>query len=177
MLIEHTTLTLEQLSETVAHLLEQKGLLAGQQDHRVSAAPDIRTIRYYTTLGLLNRPLIEGRQARYSQRHILQLLAIKALQVLSMPLAEIQARLYGLSDAELESVIAAVSDSLKDGGSRPDRHDAPKAAVWREVVIAPGLKLMAEENWQPSLDDDGFLDRIRAALFTLKMAGKKADGG
>ena len=178
MVIEHTTtLTLEQLSEEVARHLEQKGLMAVQQDHRVSAAPDIRTIRYYTTLGLLDRPIIEGRQARYNKRHLLQLLGIKALQVLSLPLAEIQSRLYGLSDAELESVVDSVSSSVKDAGSRRGEHDVARPAVWREIVIGPGLKLMAEENWQPTLDDAGLLDRIRAALFTLRMAGKKADGG
>jgi DNA-binding transcriptional MerR regulator len=178
MVIEHTTtLTLEQLSEEVARQLEQNGLMAVQQDHRVSAAPDIRTIRYYTTLGLLDRPIIEGRQARYNKRHLLQLLGIKALQVLSLPLSEIQSRLYGLSDSELESVVDSVSSSVKDAGSRRGEHDVARPAVWREIVIAPGLKLMAEENWQPTLDDAGLLDRIRAALFTLRMAIKKANGG
>lgn len=178
MVIEHTAnLSLEQLSEEVARLLEQKGLMAVQQDHRVSAAPDIRTIRYYTTLGLLDRPVIEGRQARYNQRHILQLLGIKALQVLSLPLAEIQSRLYGLSDSELEAVIDAVAGSVKDAGARYGEHEVAKPAIWREIIIAPGLKLMAEENWQPTLDDAGLVDRLRAALFTLRMANKKADGG
>ena len=178
MVIEHTTtLTLEQLSEEVARQLGEKGLMAVQQDHRVSAAPDIRTIRYYTTLGLLDRPIIEGRQARYNKRHLLQLLGIKALQVLSLPLAEIQSRLYGLSDSELESVVDSVSSSVKDAGARRGEIDVAKPAVWREIVIAPGLKLMAEENWQPTLDYAGLLDRVRAALLTLKMATKKADGG
>ena len=85
---------LDELSNRVAGELADRGLLGAASDARVSAAPDARTVRYYTTLGLLDRPRIEGRQARYGERHLLQLLAIKALQALDFPLAEIQQRLY-----------------------------------------------------------------------------------
>jgi len=170
------TLTLEQLSEEVARLLREYGLIALQQDHRVSAAPDMRTIRYYTSLGLLDRPIISGRQAIYTKRHLMQVLAIKALQALSLPLTEIQSRLYGLSDSELESVITAVSGSLKDSalGQAPE---AVRTACWREIVIEPGLKVIAEESWQSKLDEAVVLDRIRAALSALSMANKQAHGG
>jgi len=168
--------SLEELSEQVEALLKEQGLIAVQQDHRVSAAPDVRTIRYYTTLGLLDRPIIEGRIARYKKRHLLQLLAIKALQVLSLPLAEVQSRLYGLSDTELEAVIAAVASSVKDL-RKASPNQAIKPAFWREIVIVPGLKIMAEEGWEPGLDDEVLIDRIRAAFAVFKMARKKADGG
>src|SRR5256714_14029154 len=102
---------LDELSDRVAHELGERGLLGAAADGRVSAAPDARTVRYYTTLGLLDRPRIEGRQARYAERHLLQLLAIKALQALDLPLAEIQQRLYGRSDAELK----ALDESLTAG--------------------------------------------------------------
>src|SRR5689334_22778747 len=103
-------LTLEELSSEAERLLEEQGLIDVQQDGRVSAAPDARTIRYYTTLGLLDRPRMVGRQAQYGRRHLLQLLAIKALQGVSLPLSEIQARLYSRSDRELEAILASMSD-------------------------------------------------------------------
>ncbi|HWT85302.1 MAG TPA: MerR family transcriptional regulator, partial [Myxococcales bacterium] len=71
---------LDELSTRVAGELAERGLHGAAADGRVSAAPDSRTVRYYTTLGLLDRPTIEARQARYGERHLLQLLAIKALQ-------------------------------------------------------------------------------------------------
>src|ERR1700693_4794234 len=100
---------LEQLSSRVAEELGGRGLLGAAPDARVSPAPDARTVRYYTTLGLIDRPRIEGRQAQYAERHLLQLLAIKALQALELPLAQIQQRLYGRSDAELKALVESVA--------------------------------------------------------------------
>src|SRR5436190_20174308 len=103
--MHNTVMMLDELSNRVAGELADRGLLGAASDARVSAAPDARTVRYYTTLGLLDRPRIEGRQARYGERHLLQLLAIKALQALDFPLAEIQQRLYARSDAELKALV------------------------------------------------------------------------
>ena len=64
--------------------------------------PDLRTIRYYTTLGLLDRPAaMRGRTALYGPRHLLQLVAIKRLQARGLSLAAVQERVVGLSDAAL----------------------------------------------------------------------------
>ena len=44
---------------------------------------------------------------------MLQLLAIKALQALDLPLAEIQQRLYARSDAELKGLVEDLRKRLK----------------------------------------------------------------
>src|SRR5881628_1901884 len=106
--------SLDQLSSEVTNRLAQLGMLGAAPDARVSAAPDARTVRYYTTLGLLDRPRIEGRQDRYGERHLLQLLGIKALQALDLPLAEIQQRLYARSDAELKALVDALAAQARD---------------------------------------------------------------
>lgn len=93
------------LVERVAGELRGRGLLGAQKDGRVADAPDARTIRYYQTLGLVDRPLASGREVRYTARHALQVVAIKALQARGVPLAEVQRRLYGRSDAELAAVV------------------------------------------------------------------------
>jgi DNA-binding transcriptional MerR regulator len=164
---QEATLTLEELSSQVTDLLARQGLLSGQPDNRVSAAPDTRTIRYYTTLGLLDRPMLAGRQARYQQRHVLQLLAIKALQGLSLPLAEIQARLYGRSNQELEALLSTLA------GNRASRPQIVQAVMWREVTIEPGLKVMAEAGWQPGADIATLTERISATLQALKDVNNK----
>lgn len=159
-------LTLDELSAEVGKELEQRKLVVNQPDHRVSATPDARTIRYYTTLGLLDRPSIKGRQARYSKRHVVQLVAIKALQLTQLPLSEIQTFLYGLSDAELETVISSVVASLPK--LQKSKSDPVRPTVWREIVIEPGLKLLAEENWKPTGDQSTIQNKILAALAALQ---------
>jgi hypothetical protein len=60
----------------------------GQANGRVREVPDGRTIRYYTTLGLIDRPAaMRGRTALYGVRHLLQLTAIKRLQARGLSLA------------------------------------------------------------------------------------------
>lgn len=74
----------------------------GPPNSRVREVPDRRTIRYYTTLGLIDRPAeMRGRTALYGQRHLLQLVAIKRLQGRGLSLAEIQQHLVGQTDAAL----------------------------------------------------------------------------
>jgi DNA-binding transcriptional MerR regulator len=150
---------IEELADQVARVLAQYGL-EDQPDGRVSDVPDPRTVRYYTTLGLLDRPKIVDREASYSRRHVLQLAAIKALQTTSLSLAQIQERLYGRSDAELEAVVEAV------GKERP-RPSVLKSVTWREITLEPGLKLWVEEGWSPRADPAALVDRLRAALSAL----------
>jgi DNA-binding transcriptional MerR regulator len=156
------SMTLEDLSAKVQAVLEEKGLLAAQGDGRVSAAPDGRTVRYYTTLGLLDRPAIVSRQARYGRRHVLQLAAIKAMQAAGLPLAEIQTRLYARTDAELEALVASAA------GSRTRQAIRVPTVAWREVTIEPGLKIMAEQTWSPGMSMAALEEKIRAAIAALR---------
>ena len=153
-------LSLTRLCEEAERRLRTAGLLDAQEDGRVSAAPDVRTVRYYTTLGLLDRPTYEGREARYGRRHVVQVAAVKALQAGAMPLADIQARLYGRSDRELDAIVEA---------ARVDVRRLPAAAKpveWREISIEPGLRIQAEAGWAPR-DPEALEQRIRAAIAAL----------
>src|SRR4051794_40462102 len=78
---------------------------AGAPNGRVRDLPDRRAIRWYTTIGLVDRPLgMRGRTALYGPRHLLQLVAIKRRQADGRALAEIQAELTGATDEELRAV-------------------------------------------------------------------------
>jgi len=158
--------SLDELSSEVADRLAELGMLGAAPDARVSAAPDARTVRYYTTLGLLDRPRIENRQARYGQRHLLQLLVIKILQSQDLPLARIQELMYGRSDAELQQVI----DSLPPAGE--ETAPEPPALMLREVIVEPGLRLVADAGWAPG-DEQQFAKRLGAALRALTNGGTK----
>jgi len=199
-------LTLDQLTAEVARLLQANDLSDSHPDNRISAVPDMRTIRYYTSLGLLDRPTIMGRVAQYNRRHVLQLLAIKALQRAARPLSEIQEKLYGLGEAELEAVISAsisissskgissksvfsnkagvfnkvgVSDrapSSKEVNTAPSLANSLCPVYWREITIEPGLKILAEQNWNGAIDSSVLEQKIRAAVEALKLTAPERKG-
>jgi DNA-binding transcriptional MerR regulator len=105
----------------------------GPPNGRVREVPDRRTIRYYTTLGLLDRPAeMRGRTALYGRRHLLQLVAIKRLQARGLSLAELQQQLLGLSNAALERLAKLPADLPAPGrtAARPDAGAARAEAFW-----------------------------------------------
>jgi hypothetical protein len=122
-----TAWTLAELATLAARALADGQVRAASG--RVTGLPDGRLIRWYTTIGLLDRPAIgPGRFARYGPRHLHQLVAVKRLQARGLPLAEIQARLAGATDAQLRR-IAAVPPGLADspaGGLA----DSPTGRFW-----------------------------------------------
>ena len=164
-MIDTDALTLEELSAKVQERLQAMGLLEAQADGRVAAAPDARTVRYYGTLGLLDRPRLVEREARYGERHVLQLVAIKALQAAGLPLADVQRKLYGLRNSGLETLLDTVTTA------RPAKSQTLRAVRWQEVTIEPGVKLLVEEGWSPRTSPAALEDRLRAALAALAGIG------
>jgi len=82
-------------------------LLAGEQSrYRVSVYPDDRTIRFYITQGLVDRPSEYRRGASvFGARHLLQVLSIKTLQSEYLPLRKVKELLAGLDDEGLKGVL------------------------------------------------------------------------
>jgi DNA-binding transcriptional MerR regulator len=122
--------TLEQLSERVADALAVD--YDGQPSGRVREVPTGRTIRWYTTIGLVDRPAeLRGRTAFYTHRHLLQLVAVKRLQAAGASLATVQERLVGATDATLAELARVAPDgSMPAPATRPGRFwaAAPAAA-------------------------------------------------
>ncbi len=126
-----TLWTIDELRDQVATALAvgYNGVPSG----RVRDVPDLRTIRYYTTLGLLDRPIeMRGRTALYGQKHRLQLVAIKRLQALGHSLLEIQGRLIGRSDSTLGK--KSTTGRERNFWRVPIE---PAADVVRETVVDP----------------------------------------
>lgn len=132
-------------------------------DERVSAELDARTVRYYQTEGLISAPAgYEGRRARYTYRHLLQLVAIKALQAQGLSLA--QARGW-LPDKPVEALQAALAGSLAAGDGNPLSglpapdasqvpHEAPMGqrgapAGLSAYRLAPGVNLLIDPDLVP----------------------------
>lgn len=96
---------INELRELVAAALAAIGYTP-PESARVRAVPDTRTIRYYTTLGLIDRPTeMRGRTAFYSRRHVLQIVAIKKRQSEDRTLSDIQAELSGMPNADLQRLV------------------------------------------------------------------------
>jgi len=128
--------TLEELRAHAEALLEAEEIASGSG--RVRAIPDERTLRYYTTLGLLSGPArLKGRKAFYDRRHLAQVVAIKRLQALGMSLAQIQQELAGATPREVESMARlpkVLPEPLLVVSCEPS---APKRAFWQEAVATP----------------------------------------
>ena len=136
-------LKIAELAEAVEQILEAGRLV--QPSGRVRDVPDARTIRYYTTLGLLDRPLeMQGRTAYYGWRHVWQLLAIKRLQRSGAPLVEIQQRLAGADDRTLKKLAEAPEPLVRATclarlENQPSAEPPPPArnAFWAAPTAAP----------------------------------------
>lgn len=119
---------------TLPELAAQAALaLAGedveQSSGRVSGTPDARTIRYYTTLGLLDRPVhVKGRTAYYSRRHLMQLVAIKRMQARGIPLSQVQEKLLGITPSHLAQLARLGRAEEKV----PPRSTGNRADFWKQ---------------------------------------------
>ncbi|MEV6306663.1 MerR family transcriptional regulator [Actinoplanes sp. NPDC051861] len=126
--------TMEQLVQRVETALAAE--YPGAPNGRVRELPDRRSIRWYTTIGLVDRPLgTRGRVALYGPRHLLQLVAIKRRQAAGHTLAEIQAELTGATEEQL-SAAARVPSELLDTDPPPPVEPA-RADFWRSVPARP----------------------------------------
>lgn len=129
--------TLPELAAQVA--VELSNVDVEQHSGRVRDVPDARTIRYYTTLGLLDRPgHVKGRTAYYSRRHLMQLVAIKRMQARGIPLSEIQEKLYGVTPSQLARL--AGMEPVKDAPRKSER-----AGFWKARPTAVSVEKPPEE--------------------------------
>jgi DNA-binding transcriptional MerR regulator len=124
--------TLDELTERVGAALSVG--YDGQPSGRVRHLPDQRAIRWYTTIGLVDRPAAtRGRTAMYGPRHLLQLVAIKRLQARGLSLVAIQAELAGATDAQLARV-AQVAEA-----AAPSATPAPPPRPTTALRAAPAM--------------------------------------
>jgi DNA-binding transcriptional MerR regulator len=188
---DETFWTIDELGERVAAALGGPGY-GGVPSGRVRDVPDLRTIRYYTTLGLLDRPAtMRGRTAFYGPRHLLQLLAIKRLQARGLSLAAVQERVVGLSDASLRRLAGAEAVAKKAEVLSPS--PAPESrgdSFWcvqperqedqateerpgvQDVSLANGLVLSLAAGWTLTEDDLQVIHMAAAPLIEiLKLRG------
>lgn len=120
---------------------------------RTRDVPDARTIRYYTTLGLLDRPAsFRGRTALYHRKHLLQLVAIKRLQAKGLTLSQIQTELAGISPTKLEQ-LANIPRDVQNQTSLVTEPVAEKRRTdfWKQPVAASSPESPAPASTRAAL--------------------------
>src|SRR5688572_2591717 len=114
----------------------------GSPDGRIRDVPDLRTVRYYTTIGLLDRPAeLRGRTAYYGRRHLLQLVAIKRLQAQGLPLVRVQEELAGIPTSALARLARVPPEVIETSGDEPAPPPSPRPAAFWKAEPAPAAVL------------------------------------
>jgi DNA-binding transcriptional MerR regulator len=145
-----------------------------------------RTIRYYTDEGLIDAPVDKVRTPRYTERHLLQLLAAARLKSGYLPLRVIRARMAGMSDSDLHEVINSATVAIEElvaaevpeevvashhvnrvvGNTNaeysvPAVTDGTQDIRWHRYVIEEGIEIHFRDD---RIIDSGELRRIGAIL-------------
>jgi DNA-binding transcriptional MerR regulator len=135
------------------------------------AALSARGVRFYVANGLLDRPEGRGTAATYGYRHLLQLLAIKIRQREGQTLDVIKRELAQVTGDSLERRVAqalapALGSAAAVGASAGMVEHEQGEALWRHIVIAPGVELLLRHGTVPGTEGNSEAVRqtVRAAL-------------
>jgi DNA-binding transcriptional MerR regulator len=189
-----------QLADEAARLVSR--FVPRQERQSVSLVPDERTVRYYSTEGLLAPP--EGKQGLnsvYGYQHLLQLLVIKRLQAEHLPIRKIKELVEGKSERELEQLLNiderttaqaraapqnAATEYLETLLTRPAARMsaapappsvgfAPTAShsAWSRVEVEPGLELHIRDDYRLTDDAKERQRLARKILSEIEQHGPK----
>jgi DNA-binding transcriptional MerR regulator len=152
-----------------------------------------RLVRYYTTQGWLDRPLKQGREARYTYRHLLQLLVLRRLLAEGYSASSIAGLIDGQGQGVLENLLqggaqltleaanpalaflADIRDRREGSASAPSPGSpAPPpspAETWTRLPLTDGLELHLRSDFRPPATPaqrDRLLQRIADHLAHLQ---------
>jgi DNA-binding transcriptional MerR regulator len=126
-------------------------------DGRVAEQVDPRSVRYYTTLGLLDRPTQSGRRVVYGPKHLEQVVSVKKLQALGFSLTEIRAAFDGCAAGGFAERVMELSARIPNPS-------------WRRRATAGGTVLVVTSGVRVVFDhevDRVLLEQVRSVLIPL----------
>ncbi len=138
--------TLDELARAVQDWCEEHHVFPanGQAAEQISE----RNIRYYRTLGLLDPPLGHYTKS-FTDKHRLQLIAIRLYQAQGLPLRKIRDELYGKSLEDLVALEKQVRKGHKPALALPVPLDPPLLKEsWSVVPLGGEFLLVSRENKQ-----------------------------
>jgi DNA-binding transcriptional MerR regulator len=152
------------LAAHVTALVDSAGLRPTNASAR--AAPSARSVRFYVSHGLLDRPEGAGTAATYGYRHFLQLLSIKIRQREGQTLETIKREMKDVTGDALERRIAqSLAPALVANPVSPRTEDEAPVA-WRRMPVADGVELHIRAD-SPSSNEEALVamrEAVRAAL-------------
>lgn len=119
-----------------------------------------RKVRYYIQMGLVDRPDGLNKGAKYTTRHIEQLLSVKKWQTAGLSLERIRELLHG-----------EVSDLP------PKKQTPGSIEVWSRLLVAPGIELNVEAGSAGLSPEEmrNFFRTVMAAYQEIKNTNKGND--
>lgn len=152
------------LAAHVTALVDSAGLRPTNASAR--AAPSARSVRFYVSHGLLDRPEGAGTAATYGYRHFLQLLAIKIRQREGQTLETIKREMKDVTGDALERRIAqSLAPALVANPVSPRTEDEAPVS-WRRMPVAEGVEIHVRGD-SPSSNEEALVamrEAVRAAL-------------
>ena len=164
-------MTIDQLLAASIQMLEQLGIEQDPQS-RVSALPDLRSFRMYRTQKLIDDPNTKvGVAGVYGRKHVIQLVAIKAMQAQRLPLREIRSRLADMSEPMLEKWLSGNAPLPRTKTKTVSTLPALIPERWIQVHLTQGAFAMVceallKDNRPSSLRALG--DQLTAQLLALR---------
>ena len=162
--------TLEELARAVQGWCERHRVYPanGQASEELTE----RTIRYYRTLGLLDPPA--GNYTKtFSEKHRLQLTAIRLYQAQGLPLRKIRDELYGKSEQDLAELEKQIRAADKKGlPVTVPFLSAAATECWSVVPLIGEFLLVSRQNRQVPRS---VLEQINQLLSGMQTGSDMAD--
>ena len=152
------------LAAHAASLVDSAGIRPTNASAR--AAPSARSVRFYVSAGLMDRPDGTGTAATYHYRHLLQLLTVKIRQREGQSLEAIKKEVRTLTGDVLEKRVAGSLEPALIVRADLVALRADEPISWRRVEIADGIELHVREDSSAAEDDSlmAMREAVRAAI-------------
>lgn len=153
--------SLEEFAQVLNELLPQ--FLPDQKSHSRRSREEVnpRLVRHYASQGLLDEPLKQGREARYTYRHLLQMLLIRRLLSEGFGTNAMQSFVVAKTNTELESLLqGGIQLSLEPANPalaflQQVKGRSPEASPAKKTSISPPKRKIpaVSEATQPAAKD------------------------
>lgn len=146
------------------------------KSQRVSESLSLRTMRHYQTLGCIDAPVREGREARYGFRHYLQALLVRKMLWQRVPSEQMAEILPSRTISEYKNLLLqGIELVVKSTSVKTASAFVGGTEKWKRLRITEGLELhLQEENGHLTPKSiPVLLEKIEAALRGEMVASRK----
>ena len=141
------------------------------RDSRVSRVFTPRSFRHYQTLGCIDPPKRDGKQAVYGFRHFAQGLLVRKLLLERVPAERMTGLMAGRSTEETKGMLFGGIEMVarRSGGDERSGSAPGVPENWKRVVVVPGVELHLRDDLPKP--KTGELKELLAALETALRKG------